>query len=59
MEQVFELVNGVLRRDGETRRRNLAIRSYKVIPLFPKAGLLEFVGDTTPISSWLGPAHIR
>ncbi|KAL0953735.1 hypothetical protein HGRIS_004926 [Hohenbuehelia grisea] len=57
MEQVFELVNIVLSRDRETRRRNLGIRSYKVIPLSSQAGILEFVGNTSPLSGWLLTAH--
>lgn len=59
MEQVFELVNIVLRRDRETRRRLLDIRDYKVIPLGSQAGLLEFVGNTFPLQRWLSAAHPR
>ena len=57
MEQVFELVNIVLRRDRETKRRNLGVRGYKVIPLASQAGILEFVGNTSPLQSWLNSAH--
>ena len=59
MEQVFDLVNHVLRRDGETRRRNLNIRGYKVIPLTSQAGLIEFVVNTSPLSQFLNSAHAR
>ena len=59
MEQVFDLVNVVLRRDRETKRRNLSVRGYKVIPLASQAGVLEFVGNTTPIGEWLARAHVR
>ncbi len=59
MEQVFDLVNTVLRRDRETERRNLSIRDYKVIPLAPQAGVLEFVGNTLPVSQWVSRAHSR
>lgn len=57
MEQVFDLVNSILRRDQETRRRDLKVREYKVIPLSPRAGLLEFVGNTFPLREWLPKAH--
>ncbi|KIP03419.1 hypothetical protein PHLGIDRAFT_77596 [Phlebiopsis gigantea 11061_1 CR5-6] len=53
MEQVFDLVNVVLRRDRETIRRNLRMRGYKVIPLAPQAGVIEFVGNTLPLNLWL------
>lgn len=59
MEQVFDLVNYVLGRDGETRRRNLKIRGYKVIPLNSQAGLIEFVINTTPLKDFLPSAHSR
>ncbi|CDO73330.1 hypothetical protein BN946_scf185008.g93 [Trametes cinnabarina] len=59
MEQVFDLVNVVLRRDRETARRKLSVRGYKVIPLAAQAGVLEFVENTTPLAQWLRPAHPR
>ncbi|KIK61745.1 hypothetical protein GYMLUDRAFT_42784 [Collybiopsis luxurians FD-317 M1] len=59
MEQVFNLVNVVLRRDSETKRRNLYIRGYKVIPLASQAGILEFVTNTTTLKNWLDKAHPR
>ncbi|EGN96752.1 hypothetical protein SERLA73DRAFT_93326 [Serpula lacrymans var. lacrymans S7.3] len=59
MEQVFSLVNVVLKFDRETRRRALSVRGYMVIPLGAQAGVLEFVGNTTPLRLWLEAAHIR
>lgn len=59
MEQVFDLVNVVLSRDRETRRRNLSIRGYKVIPLAQQAGVLEFVGNTLPLGHWVPKAHLK
>jgi ataxia telangiectasia mutated family protein len=57
MEQVFELVNILLDRDRASKRRNLRVRTYKVIPLASQAGLLEFVTNTMPIGGWLLNAH--
>lgn len=59
MEQVFDLVNNLLRRDRETKRRDLRVRGYVVIPLSNQAGLLEFIGNTSPLRDWLVRAHIR
>ncbi|KAH7923978.1 hypothetical protein BV22DRAFT_1196306 [Leucogyrophana mollusca] len=59
MEQVFTLVNVVLRCDRETRRRDLKIRGYTVVPLAAQAGVLEFVGNTVPLMNWLNDAHTR
>jgi serine-protein kinase ATM len=59
MEQVFELANHVLRKDSETRRRDLCVRTYKVIPLTAQSGVMEFVAQTIPLSRWLAPAHAK
>lgn len=59
MEQVFHLCNMVLRYDKETRRRNLNVRDYKVLPLATQAGVIEFVGNTVTLQKWLQEAHNR
>lgn len=59
MEQVFELVNIVLRRDRDTLKRNLRLRTYTVIPIASQAGVLEFVDQTTPLQNWLPSAHLK
>jgi ataxia telangiectasia mutated family protein len=53
MQQVFQLVNMLLAKSAETRQRNLRMRTYKVLPLAPCAGLLEWVNDTVPIGTYL------
>ncbi|KAG9082048.1 Serine/threonine-protein kinase tel1, partial [Ceratobasidium sp. 392] len=57
MEQVFELVNILLQRDRASKKRNLSVRTYKVIPLAAQAGMLEFVTNTMPLGGWLLNAH--
>lgn len=57
MQQVFGVCNQLLRNDRETSKRKLAIRTYKVIPLTPTSGLIEFVNNTLPLSEWLNDAH--
>ena len=59
MEQVFELVNVVLAQDHATLRRNLHLKTYTVTPLASQAGVLEFVGNTTPLQAWVPDAHLR
>lgn len=53
MEQVFEMVNNLLKQNPVTRKRSLRIRTYKVIPLSPNAGLLEWVENTLPLRMYL------
>jgi ataxia telangiectasia mutated family protein len=59
MEQVFEMSNKLLSRDRKTRARDLRFRTYVVIPLAKKTGVLEFVGDSQGIGDWLKPAHAK
>jgi len=59
MEQVFEMSNKFLSRDRKTKARHLRFRTYTVIPLAHKTGVLEFVGDSQGIGEWLRPAHAR
>ncbi|GAA5999510.1 DNA-binding protein kinase TEL1 [Rhodotorula paludigena] len=53
MEQAFELVNGLLARDDQGRRRKLRIRTYKVVPLQNSNGLIEFASNTAPLGTFL------
>jgi ataxia telangiectasia mutated family protein len=57
MEQVFEHVSELLQHNRSTRQRNLAIRTYKVLPLTTNAGIIEFVPNTIPLHDYTMPAH--
>lgn len=59
MEQVFDMTNRLLSRDRKTNLRNLTFRTYTVVPLAFKTGIIEFVGHTTAIGDWLKEAHTR
>jgi len=59
MEQVFELVNIMLAQDRESQRRDLSLRTYKVIPLPLETGMLQFVDHTKTMSAWLPQAHAK
>ena len=59
MEQVFDQVSRLLKKHTATRLRNLGIRTYKVLPLSTRSGLMEFVQNTIPLHGWLMPAHER
>ncbi|XP_060585424.1 serine-protein kinase ATM-like [Ruditapes philippinarum] len=53
MQQVFDMVNNLLQKDSETRKRQLQIRKYKVIPLSQRSGLLEWCEGTLPVGEYL------
>ncbi|GLJ18554.1 hypothetical protein SUGI_0330040 [Cryptomeria japonica] len=65
MEQFFGLVNTLLQDHSDTRKRHLKIRTYKVVPFTPSAGVLEWVDGTVPLGEYLigssrnGGAHGR
>ena len=51
MEQVFVLANQLLSRDPTTR--NLRMRTYKVLPLSQRSGIVEWCENTIPIGKYL------
>lgn len=53
MEQLFGLVNHILRRDPEAQRRMLAIRTYVIVPVTTFHGLIEVVENALPLSKYL------
>lgn len=57
MQQVFGVLNGLLATDREAKKRQLRVRTYAVIPLGPRYGLLEFVGNTRPLQAPLMATH--
>lgn len=59
MQQVFCILNVLLRNDKEAGKQKLAVRTYKVVPLSKQSGILEWCSNTIPIGSWLIPAHSR
>jgi ataxia telangiectasia mutated family protein len=59
MEQVFGLVNKLLARERETRKRELRVRTYKVVPLMGDTGVIEFASNTRPMGDWLVSAHAK
>jgi ataxia telangiectasia mutated family protein len=57
MEQLFQCCTNFLQENAATRRRNLRIRTYNVIPLTPSVGLVEWVPNTRAMSEVLLTTH--
>ncbi|XP_056686258.1 serine/threonine-protein kinase ATM isoform X2 [Spinacia oleracea] len=53
MEQFFGLVNTFLHNNQDTWKRKLGVRTYKVVPFTPSAGILEWVDGTLPLGEYL------
>ncbi|GAB4845683.1 hypothetical protein Ancab_039086 [Ancistrocladus abbreviatus] len=65
MEQFFGLVNTFLQNHQDSWKRKLGVRTYKVVPFTPSAGVIEWVDGTLPLGEYLigstrnGGAHGR
>lgn len=46
MEQLFTILNSLLEKDIEASRRSLLVRTYRIIPLSPFSGIMQFVSNT-------------
>ncbi|SMN21300.1 similar to Saccharomyces cerevisiae YBL088C TEL1 Protein kinase primarily involved in telomere length regulation [Maudiozyma saulgeensis] len=57
MEQVFTQVNNILMQNEELSKSKLRIRTYKVIPLGPRAGIIEFVNNSVSLHQVLKEYH--
>eukprot|EP00210_Caulerpa_lentillifera_P004342 g4141.t1 len=53
LQQLFGVTNKLLQHDLECRKRKLAMQTYKVLPLSPSVGLIQWVEDTCQISEYL------
>lgn len=53
MQQVFTIMNSLLSQNIETKKRKLIIRTYKVVPLSQRSGIIEWCENTQPLSLYL------
>ncbi|XP_043247163.1 serine-protein kinase ATM-like [Amphibalanus amphitrite] len=63
MQQVFSVLNLLLAESAAPDQPPLTIRTYKVVPLSQRSGLIEWCVDTQPLADYLadkrGGAHVR
>eukprot|EP00842_Homolaphlyctis_polyrhiza_P005023 jgi/Hompol1/5521/HPOL_004490-RA len=59
LSSVFSMVNVLLSKHFETRKRQLRIRTYRIIPMSPQAGVVQWVNGTVPIGNLLMDGHTR
>lgn len=53
MQQVFTVINSLLKTNNDAKQRKLHIRTYKVVPLTQRSGVLQWCENTLPISNIL------
>ncbi|CAM9163788.1 unnamed protein product, partial [Hapterophycus canaliculatus] len=51
VEQLFEVMNAVMAKSASCSRARLRNKTYKVIPVTPDIGLIEWVQNTRPLKS--------
>ncbi|KAG0234361.1 hypothetical protein BGX31_004586 [Mortierella sp. GBA43] len=49
IQQLFSLMNDIMRKDPQCSRQNIHIGTYKVIPMSGSLGILEWVDNTKPL----------
>ena len=57
--ELIEVVNRLLRKDAESRKRQLSIRSFHVVPLGSAGGLVEFIDGVRDIRQILLDEYAR
>lgn len=53
MQQVFAVVNQLLRDNKETKKRRACMRTYRVVPFSRRSGILEWCDNTTTVGNYL------
>ncbi|XP_039189656.1 DNA-dependent protein kinase catalytic subunit isoform X1 [Crotalus tigris] len=53
IEQLFEVMNNVLSRDAACSQRNMQIKTYQVIPVTTRLGLIEWLENTYTLKEFL------
>ncbi|XP_058033644.1 DNA-dependent protein kinase catalytic subunit [Ahaetulla prasina] len=53
IEQLFEVMNNILSRDAACSQRNMQIKTYQVIPMTTRLGLIEWLENTYPLKDFL------
>ncbi|XP_013928118.1 PREDICTED: DNA-dependent protein kinase catalytic subunit [Thamnophis sirtalis] len=53
IEQLFEVMNNILSRDAACSQRNMQIKTYQVIPMTTRLGLIEWLENTYTLKEFL------
>jgi len=59
MMDLYSMLNRFLKADPESRRRNLVIRTYAVIPITEECGLIEWVSNLNTLRSILTDLYVK
>lgn len=59
IEQLFGLMNDIMANDSACSQRGLRLRTYQVIPMTPRVGLIEWMNNTKPLKGVLNSAMTK
>lgn len=60
MQQIFTIMNNMLKNNKTTVKEKLKVKTYKVVPLSQRSGVLEWCANTMPLADYLaGPPAIK
>lgn len=57
LEQVFSLMNDLFKKHVDAEKRSLKMKTFAVVPLSSRSGVLEWVDGHIPLGDWLIAAH--
>lgn len=49
VQQLFSVMNEILSNDPAAAKRRLAIKTYQVVPMTTKVGIIEWIENTKPL----------
>eukprot|EP01133_Synstelium_polycarpum_P005723 gene5723-6618_t len=53
IQQLFHVMNDILKRDPAASKRGLRVTTYQVVPMTGKVGIIEWLNDTKPLKEIL------
>lgn len=53
MQQVFTILNTMLATNRDTRKARLTVKTYRVVPLTQRSGIIEWCANTLPLAVYL------
>lgn len=59
MQQVFNIMNDMLNQSKITKKDRLHVRTYLVVPLSQRSGILEWCKSTMPLTEYLVGSNVR
>ena len=50
IEEIFKVMNGILQKDASCALKKISLKTFAVVPMTQKLGMIEWINDTAPLS---------